>query len=819
MQQLLHQFQRGVFNRRSVPCLRCFYPPPQYSIPCIWWGFPDLPSSLDTVARIGSCTPSTPGSCTSLAKSVLGKSFGGRSITGLSAAKVSALPISPDLQEGLQRVGIRRLAEVQRICLLRALGGTSLIVAANPGAGKTLAYLLPVLQRFAEEGLHTMDASEGSPASPFALILVPSRELARQVTNVAMALLPHAPVLLLDPASPVRQHQNLLSHLPVRIVVSTPDRIRSLIRERRQPDAVTGRAQHAEPAYLSLKDLHILVVDEADCMLRRDYHSKVQFIYRTALGCKTGEDRIAERECRSSLQLLCFSAVLPANLLATFEAEFPNAEILNLLNAPKYGTQGETDVNGQAMTDVEAPSNKNGPAGSAVVGAGVRHHICYVPSWSASDTSLDAICDGSAALRKPGGRRRGQTTEEAHVEKEQKMLALAEALRTFIPRLIHSSHSSTNTGSLSTGGNADEASFPEGGEPKKSASGNNLEKRPADPGCEEQKSAAVLQLPAEGMSSMKAETGSEEGLPQCIVFADSQEEVRYIKNHPLLDSWRIAAVHSRMDPHDRERAIRSFIEGDASVLLSTDIAARGFDIPSVVLVVHLHPPSTPENYIHRTGRAGRGKAPGTSVVLCSSVELHRLRDIERIGLARFERRTLPAAGDCQELMLRQLTADMLNVPYSQYAPLLDAAQRLQEKVGAQALATALLKLGGATVHSTLGLPGSECRSVLSGRQGFVPLLLYDPAHAAVGRIVKSVNGFVADVSTTYADHIVDKAKCREASSSESLDSNSSPFTSGNGFKELSLARSRREARWQAAQKDRAFKSDPSPLQVPKGASV
>lgn len=72
---------------------------------------------------------------------------------------------------------------------------------------------------------------------------------------------------------------------------------------------------------------------------------------------------------------------------------------------------------------------------------------------------------------------------------------------------------------------------------------------------------------------------------------------------------------------------------------------------------------------------------------------------------------------------------MLNVPYSQYAPLLDVAQRLQEKMGAQALATVLLKLGGAAAHSTQGLPSSVSRSVLSGRQGFVPLLLYDPTHA------------------------------------------------------------------------------------------
>ena len=54
---------------------------------------------------------------------------------------------------------------------------------------------------------------------------------------------------------------------------------------------------------------------------------------------------------------------------------------------------------------------------------------------------------------------------------------------------------------------------------------------------------------------------------------------------------------------------------------------------------------------------------------------------------------------------------------------------------------------------------------------------------AVGRIVKSVNGFVADVSTTYADHILQKGKCKEIHSSESLSRECYTSASDNGFKE------------------------------------
>lgn len=272
---------------------------------------------------------------------------GVRAITGLSAAKISALPISPELQEGLQRLGIRKLADVQRHCLLRALAGTSLIVAARPGAGKTLAYLIPILQRFvAEEMKDTLNTSAEAYSFPFALILVPSRELARQVTSVAMALLPQAPVILLDPTSPMRQHKELLQHIPAKIVVSTPDRVCALTGFRHPRGMGTKRSGPLEPSPLSLNNLRVLVVDEADALLRRDYHSKIQFLYRTALGCKDGKgDKHLSGEglqCfSSSLQLLCFSAVLTQSMLSIFETDFPQVEVLNLLNASKHVKDGE----------------------------------------------------------------------------------------------------------------------------------------------------------------------------------------------------------------------------------------------------------------------------------------------------------------------------------------------------------------------------------------------------------------------------------------------------------------------------------------------
>lgn len=270
--------------------------------------------------------------------------LGDREVSSLSAATLSSFPLSAELREGLQRLGIQNLAEVQRLCILQALGGKSLAVAATAGAGKTLAYLLPVLQRFiTEAGANALDISDVAQRCPFAMLLVPSRELARQVASVAMALLPQAPVLLLDPTAPLRHHQQLLQHLPGKVLIATPDRILALLRQKRlTKPAAAEAAGPAEPALLCLSKLRVLVVDEADALLRRDYRSKLSAIYRAAVGGKErkGEKSGAAPDCRhqmrDSLQVLFFSAVLPQELLSTIEEDFPHVRILDLVNAPHH---------------------------------------------------------------------------------------------------------------------------------------------------------------------------------------------------------------------------------------------------------------------------------------------------------------------------------------------------------------------------------------------------------------------------------------------------------------------------------------------------
>jgi ATP-dependent RNA helicase RhlE len=90
-----------------------------------------------------------------------------------------------------------------------------------------------------------------------------------------------------------------------------------------------------------------------------------------------------------------------------------------------------------------------------------------------------------------------------------------------------------------------------------------------------------------------------------------------------------SAIHGNKSQPQRERAIAAFKSGEVRVLIATDIAARGIDIPGVSHVVNFDLPDVPEQYVHRIGRTARAGADGIAVAFCDPEERGNLRDIER----------------------------------------------------------------------------------------------------------------------------------------------------------------------------------------------
>jgi ATP-dependent RNA helicase RhlE len=99
-----------------------------------------------------------------------------------------------------------------------------------------------------------------------------------------------------------------------------------------------------------------------------------------------------------------------------------------------------------------------------------------------------------------------------------------------------------------------------------------------------------------------------------------------------LDSWGFSAgsIHGNKSQGQRERALKSFRSGEISVLVATDVAARGIDIPAVRHVYNYDMPNVPENYVHRIGRTARAGAEGRAMAFCCPAELSEFRAVEKL---------------------------------------------------------------------------------------------------------------------------------------------------------------------------------------------
>ena len=87
-------------------------------------------------------------------------------------------------------------------------------------------------------------------------------------------------------------------------------------------------------------------------------------------------------------------------------------------------------------------------------------------------------------------------------------------------------------------------------------------------------------------------------------------------------------IHGDVEQKDRFAILNSFKKGDQKVLVTTDVAARGIDIPNVDIVVNYDIPDNAENYVHRCGRTGRGTNTGFAISFCSEGERELLQAIE-----------------------------------------------------------------------------------------------------------------------------------------------------------------------------------------------
>ncbi len=105
--------------------------------------------------------------------------------------------------------------------------------------------------------------------------------------------------------------------------------------------------------------------------------------------------------------------------------------------------------------------------------------------------------------------------------------------------------------------------------------------------------------------------------------APSTAADRVVKNLTI-DGHEAAAIHGNKSQNARQAALKGFSSGRVRILVATDIAARGIDVPDISHVINYELPDDAENYVHRIGRTGRNGASGTAITLCDGTERSKL---------------------------------------------------------------------------------------------------------------------------------------------------------------------------------------------------
>ena len=126
---------------------------------------------------------------------------------------------------------------------------------------------------------------------------------------------------------------------------------------------------------------------------------------------------------------------------------------------------------------------------------------------------------------------------------------------------------------------------------------------------------------------------------QALVFGRTKHGSE--KLYKLLLAWgfKAGSIHGNKSQNQRDRTLNEFRDGSMEVLVATDVAARGIDIPGVRHVYNFDMPNVPENYVHRIGRTARAGAEGTSVSFVSPAEMSELQAVEKLL-----KKQIPVAG-------------------------------------------------------------------------------------------------------------------------------------------------------------------------------
>ncbi|KAJ0411942.1 hypothetical protein ATCC90586_009899 [Pythium insidiosum] len=479
--------------------------------------------------------------------------------------------LHPLLLRSLARCGFHTPTAIQAKTLAPALVDRRDVVGAAPtGSGKTLAFGLPILSQL----LADKDAGDSAPGCK-ALVLTPTRELALQILQHLERLVPRREVgvMALVGGMSVQKQTRLLSYRP-EIVIGTPGRLWDLI---------DSNHEHLRELHATLR---FLVIDEADRMLQTGSYPEVEKIFD-----------VIRRSNRDPV-LKALATAEPAAAAdddnesddededededeeSTTTTTAGEASVVMLDDVLRFHQQKKEDkAEAEADEEAEAPAPVPAP----------------VPPRRPRQTFLF-----SATLTIPeGGRFQKGPRKHRHALTVLESVMKRVGLRGR-PAVVDL-------------GVSDDA-----------AAGDAAARQ-------RQQDNVALSLPA-GLELCQHEVTDDSRdtylyyfLTQypgkTIVFLNAIHQVRKLAGLLALLQLPVFALHAELQQRQRLKRLDGFRAHPHGILIATDVAARGLDIPSVDYVVHYHIARSTEVFVHRSGRTARADKDGLSISLVAPADM------------------------------------------------------------------------------------------------------------------------------------------------------------------------------------------------------
>ncbi len=128
---------------------------------------------------------------------------------------------------------------------------------------------------------------------------------------------------------------------------------------------------------------------------------------------------------------------------------------------------------------------------------------------------------------------------------------------------------------------------------------------------------------------------------RALVFTRTKHRARTLALELAKKSFRVAALQGNMSQNARQQAMDGFRAGKFDIMVATDIAAHGIDVPEVSHVINFDFPNTADTYLHRIGRTGRAEHTGEAFTFAGADDANMVREVERELGMKIERRRLP----------------------------------------------------------------------------------------------------------------------------------------------------------------------------------